>query len=84
MKKHVPFGEAPSILPLQAIRVLSFVILTVTGLPIMLGGVVVAGIPAAWHEIRFFLLIRSWKRKTRMIPGANRLLDQIAKARRNR
>jgi predicted MFS family arabinose efflux permease len=82
MKKHVPFGEVPAILPLHAIRVFSFLLLTLTGLAIVLTGFIVAGIPAAWHRVRFLWLIRRLKRKTYMIPGANRLLDEIAKARR--
>jgi hypothetical protein len=82
MKKHVPFGEVPAILPLHVIRVFSFLLLTLTGLPIVLAGFVVIGIPATWHRIRFRLLIRRLKRKTCTVPGANRLLDEIAKARR--
>ena len=83
MKKHVPFGDVPSILPLHAIRLVTFVVLSLVFVPVCLAGVIVVAPQTAYSRLRFYRALWSLRWKLRKAsPDTRRLLREFVKAHR--
>jgi len=80
MKKHVPYGDLPSILPLHAIRMVTFAVMSLVFVPLCLTGVIIVAAQTAYSRLRFHRALWSlgWKLR-KASPETRRFLREVVK-----